>query len=142
MMWINRKEWLLAGVSITLLIFGGAYYLFSPAYKEYLIRHMDTPEDIWESPEKPGSSALIIKVEGYANDDYKLKLDFYHKENPEAKVFKKTYSEIVRFPAGDINGTLKRDFYGTPDNSKVNITYIPENKSAAKGIIKLKVGIF
>ena len=142
MMWIKRREWLLAGVSLTLLISGSAYYLFSPEYKEYLIHHIGTPEKIWESPGKSGNSALIIKVEGYANDDYKLRLDFYHKENQKAKVFKKTYSEIIRFPAGDIHGTLKRDFNGEPDNSKVNITYIPEHESTSKGTIKLKVGIF
>jgi len=142
MMWISRREWLLVGVSLTLLVFGGAYYCFSPAYKEYLIHHIGSSENIWESPDKSGNSALIIKVEGYANDDYKLKLDFYHKDNPKADTFKKTYSEVIRFPAGDINGTLKRDFSGEPDDSKVNITYIPEHESSSKGTIKLKVGIF
>lgn len=142
MMWINRKEWLLVGVSIILLIMGGIYYCFSPTYKEHLIHHIGSPENIWETPDKSGNSALIIKVEGYANDDYKLKLDFYHKDTPKAGSFKRTHSEVIRFPAGNINGTLKRDFYGEPDNSKVSITYIPEHESTSKGTIKLKVGIF
>jgi hypothetical protein len=49
---------------------------------------------------------------------------------------------VIKFPEGDIYGTLRRDFYGTQDNSEINITYIPEDQSRTSGTIKLKVGIF
>jgi len=142
MMWISRREWLLAGASLILLISGGAYYFFSPVYKEHFIHHIGASKNIWQEPEKSGNSALIIKVEGYANDDYKLMLDFYEKDKQPAARFMKTYSEVIQFPAGDISGTLKRDFFGEPNESKIHITYLPQHQSSAKGTIKLKVGIF
>jgi len=139
-MWLNRKEWLFILFSLTLLISGGAYLYFLPAYKEHFIYNIGSPKNIWEAPEKSGNNALIIKVEGYTNDDYALKLDYYYKN--QKSLFKKMHSEVIRFPAGDIHGTLKRDFHGEPDNSKVLITYIPEHYSSTGGTIKLKVGIF
>ncbi|MDQ6479351.1 hypothetical protein [Dyadobacter sp. LHD-138] len=142
MIWINKKEWLLIIFSLLLLFSGGAYLYLSPEYDEYYIHELGATKTIWENPHKSGNSALVIKVEGYANDDYGLKLDYYHKASHDSKSFKRTHSEIIKFPAGDIHGTLRRDFHGNQDNSKVNITYMPEHESAIKGTIKLKVGIF
>lgn len=142
MIWINKKEWLIITFSLILLFSGGAYLYLSPEYDEYFIHELGATKTIWENPRKSGNSALVIKVEGYANDDYGLKLDYYHKTSTDSKSFEKTHSEIIKFPAGDIHGTLRRDFYGNQDNSKVNITYIPEHESTARGTIKLKVGIF
>jgi len=141
-MWLNKKEWLFILFSLTLLISGGAYFYFLPAYNEHFIHNIGSPLDIWEVPAKSGNNALIIKVEGYANDDYALKLDYFFKNQNEKSPFKKMHSEVIRFPAGDIHGTLKRDFHGEPNNSKILITYIPEHYSSTSGIIKLKVGIF
>jgi len=142
MMWLKKREWLIFLFSLILVIAGGAYYYFSPDYKEHFIHNIGVSANIWEVPQKSGNNVLVIKVEGYTNENYSLKLDFYNKNVTAGKSFQKTHSEIVRFPAGDIHGTLKRDFYGEPDNSKINISYLPEHQSDARGVIKLKVGIF
>lgn len=142
MIWNNKKEWLIIIFSLVLLLSGGAFILLSPTYDEYFIPEPGVVKTIWKSPGKSENSSLVIKVEGHTNEDYGLKLDYYYKTSKDSKFFTKTQSEVIKLPAGDINGTFRRDFYGDQHNSKINITYIPEHDSGVRGMIKLKVGIF
>ena len=126
-------------VLFAIIILSGifAVHFYKPKFAVLKLNEFGSEAKLSFVPTKDDNNNVIVEIDGFASENYEIKLDLYYEENSVTKL---TSSEVIKIPGGDINARFTRDYYGSKGHGKAEVTVlVPEN---ANGEIEIKLGIF
>jgi len=137
---IDKKEWFVALISVTLIIPGLVYYFSSTGYIKNVVDNPGQADTILLPTAGKKEKQLIVKVVGECSADYSLKLvQHYNKKN--SKTPNHVLSETIKIPAGTFSAKFTRNLPVKYATEKLEVIFIPDTDSA-KGKINIEAGIF
>ena len=140
MQMLDKKEWFVALISVTLIIPGLVYYFSSMDYIKNVIENPGQADTIQVPMAGKNAKQLIVKVVGECSADYSLRL-IHHYAKKDSKTPNHVLSETIKIPAGTLSGKFTRNLPVKYATEKLEVIFIPDTNSA-KGKISIEAGVF